>query len=171
MKTTLKILAVLVAIVGFSAASYAQTNIATADASATIKAPITISKSTNMVFGTIIPSTTGTGTVALSTTGGRTPSAGVTLVGEGASAATFAVSGEGSSEFTVAINKTTFDVTHTDGTTTMTINTFTRDPSANGTLSSGSGTVKIGATLNLAQNQKAGSYTLTDAFTVTVNYP
>ena len=65
MKTTFKILAVLVAMVGFSAASYAQSN-----ASATIITPISIAVVDHMNFGNVAASGA-LGTVVLTTDGAR----------------------------------------------------------------------------------------------------
>ena len=50
----------------------------------------------------------------------------------------------------------------------MTVNAFASTPSGTGTLTLGTATVNVGATLNVAANQTAGSYTGT--YPVTVNY-
>ena len=73
MKTTFKILAVLVAMVGFSAASYAQSN-----ASATIITPISIAVVDHMNFGNVAASGS-LGTVVLTTAGARSVTGGVSL--------------------------------------------------------------------------------------------
>jgi hypothetical protein len=53
----------------------------------------------------------------------------------------------------------------------MTVNAFTSSPSATGTLSgTGSQTLTVGATLNVAAGQAAGSYTNSTGVLVTVNY-
>jgi len=52
----------------------------------------------------------------------------------------------------------------------MTVNSFISNPSATGTLSSGSQTLQVGGTLNVAAAQAAGTYTNTTDMTVTVNY-
>lgn len=139
-----------------------------ASASATIITPITMVKGTDMNFGNI--ATNGAvGTVTLAPAGGRTTTGGVTLpITTGTvSAATFAISG--STAFTYAITlPTTINIT--SGGNTMTVNNFTSTPSATGTLTSGTETIKIGSTLNLAANQVEGAYSTTTNFPVTVNY-
>jgi len=53
----------------------------------------------------------------------------------------------------------------------MTVNAFTSSPSATGLLSSGgSQTLTVGATLNVAAGQMAGTYTNASGVPVTVNY-
>ena len=51
----------------------------------------------------------------------------------------------------------------------MTATTFTSDPSGTGTLTGGTQTLNVGATLNVAAAQPAGTY-VSGAFDVTVNY-
>ena len=53
----------------------------------------------------------------------------------------------------------------------MTVDTWTSTPSGTGTLSAGgSQTLTVGATLNVAGSQVAGTYVSGTPFTVTVNY-
>ena len=53
----------------------------------------------------------------------------------------------------------------------MTVDNFVSNPSGTGLLSaSGSQTVNVGATLNVAANQVAGTYENTTDLKVTVNY-
>jgi hypothetical protein len=152
----------------------AQSSTATANASATIVHPIAISKSTDLVFGTLAVGATG-GTVAISTGGVVTiGGAGNTISQPPANtgnptAAVFAVSGEAS--FTYAITlPTDGTVTLSDGAShTMAVNTFTSNPGTTGTLSAGgTDTLNVGATLVVGDGQAPGSYTGT--FNVTVAY-
>jgi hypothetical protein len=53
----------------------------------------------------------------------------------------------------------------------MTVNTFTSSPSVTGALSTGgTQTLTVGATLNVAAGQAAGTYTNATGVPVTVNY-
>ncbi|HCV15589.1 MAG TPA: hypothetical protein DF637_04575 [Rikenellaceae bacterium] len=170
MKTTFKILAVLVAMVGFSASSYAQSS-ATATATGTILTPIAIANAANMNFGNVASSGTA-GTVVLPPAASptRTTTGGVSLpspVGT-ISAATFTVTGNGSATYAITLPSTATTVT--SGANTMTVDAFTSSPSGTGTLTSGTQTLYVGATLNVGASQAAGEYVSGTAFTVTVNY-
>ena len=167
MKTS-KILFLGLILLGFSASAFAQVS-ATANASATIITPIAIAKSVDMNFGNIAVGTTA-GTVVLSTAGVRTKTGGVTLPATTGtvSAASFNVTGTGTSSFTITLPTS---ITLSDGAShSMTVGTFTSNPSGTGTLSSGAATVAVGGTLNVAASQVAGTYTNTSDLTVTVNY-
>ena len=165
MKTTFKILAVLVAMVGFSAASYAQST-----ASATIVTPIAIAVVNNMNFGNINAGSGGT--VVLPTTGARQATGGVTLPATTGtvSAASFTVSGQADYTYSITL-PSTVTITHSAGTETMSIGTFVSDPATTGTLNgSGTQTLNVGATLTVGSGQLAGVYTSASAFNVTVAY-
>jgi hypothetical protein len=56
------------------------------------------------------------------------------------------------------------------GANNMTVDTFTSSPETPGTLSSGTQTLTVGATLHLVVSQAAGAYTSATPFEVTVNY-
>ncbi len=168
MKTTIKILAVLVAMVGFSAASYAQS----VNASATIVTPISVTGVDDLQFGNI--NANGAGTVILSTAGLRTPSANITLPSTQGDpkAAKFTVEGQANFTFSIQL-PTTVTLNHSSGagTGTMTVGTFTSDPATTGTLDgTGKKDVLVGATLNIGASQAAGTYTSASPFTITVAY-
>ena len=176
MKTTLKILAVLVAMVGFSAASYAQTNTATATASGVILRPLTITNDVNMNFGNIASSASlGTITVAPSAAGTITASGGASVATPAGSptAAKYTLSGFESMAFTVTLP--TGDHTVKSGTNDMIVNTFTSSitgttSGGSTTLVSGAYTLYVGATLNVKASQAVGTYVSDGTFSVTVNY-
>lgn len=151
----------------FTSSVFAQAT-ATANASATIVTPISISKNSDMNFGNI--ATDGTvGTVVLSPAGGRTITGGVTLPAAAGTvtAASFTVNGSGSYTYAITLPST---LTINSGTDAMIVNDFTSTPSATGTLASGTQTITVGATLNLVASQAEGTYTSTTPFAVTVNY-
>jgi len=155
----------------FSKVSYAQqTASATAAASATIITPIAISKTADMNFGNIAVSASSGGTVILAPAGTRTTTGNVSLPATTGSpaAASFTVTGQGSYTYAITLPTT---ATLTDGAShTMTVGTFTSNPSSTGTLSSGTQTLTVGATLTVAAGQAVATYTTSSPFTVTVGY-
>jgi len=160
---------IMIIMIAVSTGAVAQES-ATASSSATIVAPIAISKSVDMSFGTVAVDATA-GTVVLAPGGTRTFTGGVTLPGTTGTvtAAAFDVTGEAG--YTYSITLPASAITLTDDTTnTMTVDTFTSTPTPTGTLTSGAETVNVGATLNLTGSQIAGTYTNTTDLTVTVNY-
>jgi hypothetical protein len=170
MKKTVIPFLIAIAIFSITSTASAQES-ATATATATIVTPISITKTVDMNFGNVAVQSTTAGTVVLSPAGVRTATGGVTLpstVGT-VTAATFTVNGQGVYTYTITLPGT--DVTLSDGAShTMTVNTFTSNPSATGTLTAGTQTLKVGATLNVGAAQAAGVYVSGTPFTVTVNY-
>ena len=169
MKKTGKIVTIAILLfLGCAGSSFAQVS-ATATASATIITPITISKTVDMNFGNVAVSGTG-GTVVLTPGGTRSLTGGVTLpvVGGTITAASFTVTG--STTYTFSISLPGSPITITSGLNTMTVGTFISDPTPTGTLSGGTATVNVGATLNVGASQAAGTYVSGTPFTVTVNY-
>lgn len=169
MKKNLLTLLAIGMIAVFSNNLMAQTTSTATDAAAayaTIIAPITITNTIDLNFGDVVD---GTGYVTLSTAGVRASDYQAfsgTQVGT-VSAASFGITGQGA--YTYAITLPTVDVTITEtGSDTMIVNAFVSDPSGTGTLSSGTDTVLVGATLNVVATQTAGLYTGT--FDVTVAY-
>ncbi len=136
----------------------------TANVDITVAAPISISASGNMDFGTMV--TTGTaGTVTVTPAGARS-SVNVDLLGGLPSAASFDVTGKGNANYSITLPSS---ATLSSGANTMTIDTFTDDAGASPKLTAGgSETFNVGATLNVGATQAAGTYSGT--FAVTVNY-
>lgn len=139
----------------------------TGTANATILAPITITANLTLEFGQIV-SGTGASVVRISTAGARSLVSGdAALSGGTFRAATFDVTGEPST--TYAITLPGGSATLTSGANTMTVDTWTSNPTPTGTLSGGgTETISVGADLNVGATQAAGSYTGT--YTVTVAY-
>jgi hypothetical protein len=163
------LLALAIIVLGFAATSFAQVT-ATASTTATIITPIAIEKDVDMNFGNIAVSPTLGGTVVLPTSGARTKTGGVTLpvVTGTVSAASFTVTGEGNSTYSITLPSSAIILTGPSG--TMTVENFVSTPSNTGTLSSGTQEVKVGATLNVSAAQAAGTYTNESGLFVTVNY-
>lgn len=143
---------------------------ATANATAIIVSPISITNTGDMNFGNVAVSAIA-GTVILAPAGTRTLTGGVTLptVTGTVTAATFDVTGTGSYTYTIALPSV--GLTLSNGSETMIVNAFTSIPSGTGALSGlGAQTINVGATLNVGANQAAGTYTSATPFDVTVNY-
>ncbi len=169
MKTTIKIFSLAIAIIGFSATSFAQVS-ATATATSTIVTPISILKTADMNFGNVAVNANA-GTVVLSHAGTRSASGGVTLPATSGTiaAAEFTVTGQAGYTYSVTLPSTATTVT--SGSNNMTVTAFTSNlAGGNGTLTNGTETLKVGATLNVGASQAAGTYISATPFTVTVNY-
>jgi len=167
MKNLIAVFAAIVLVAGLTATANAQVT-GTATGSATVITPIAIANAGNMNFGNIAVSASA-GTVVLSPASVRSITGGVTLpaVTGTVTAAAFTVTGLGSSTYSIQLPAS---YTITSGGNSMTVNAFTSTPSGTGTLSSGTQTIQVGATLNVAASQAAGSYTNATGFPVIVNY-
>ena len=141
---------------------------ATSNATATVVTPIAISNTGDLAFGKLSAGTGGT--VVVGTDGSRSVGGGnvVLLVGGAGSAATFSVTGDGSATYTITLPGSAATLTREGGAETMSVGTFTSNPSGTGTLSSGAQTVNVGGTLTVSNAQVVGSYTGT--FSVSVEY-
>jgi len=140
---------------------------ATANASATIVTPISITKVTDLNFGAIVPSTEA-GTVIVGNDNSISKTGGVTLISQLGthSAAAFTVNGAANATFYI-VPPTTVTLTKTSSTETMTVSNLYHN--ATGTLDgTGAEAFNVGATLAVAASQVAGVYTGT--FDVTVAY-
>ena len=172
MKNLVKAIVTAGVVLGCTSSSFAQAT-ATASASATIITPISISKTADMNFGNVAVSATIAGTAILAPAGTRTTggAGGVTLpatVGT-VTAASFNVTGQATYTYAITLPSGTINIT--SGANTMGLTAFTSSPSATGLLSAGgTQTLTVGATLNVAAAQPAGSYTNATAVPVTVNY-
>lgn len=170
MKQIIKFLAIAVVMLAFAGTVQAQTATATSNAAAVIIAPLSITNTSGLHFGTIMRSGA-LGTVSIATDGVRTSGGGVTLsaLAPVHSVATFDVEGESGNDVIITLPAST---TITNGAVTMTVDNFVSNPvagPANPVTLTGVATVlRVGATLNVAAGQASGAYTGT--FVVTVNY-
>ena len=140
---------------------------ATANATAFIAAPITITKVTDLQFGGYISGIGGT--VTISTVGARTSSGPIPLSNTlyPVGVASFTLTGAPNYVYTITLPGPT--VLAGAGGSNMNVTTFVSNPSATGTLSAGgTSTLTVGGTLTLSGNQTPGTYTGT--FAVTVSY-
>jgi hypothetical protein len=146
-----------------------------AETHAYIVAPISILKTADLNFGSIVPNTTA-GTVVIapagtrSFTGGPTGYVGATAITP--TAASFTVTGEKGASFSIVVTNPFFDLTHSTTSDVMTVNNIVTLPSGTSTLDGTTGTrvINVGATLEVDAAQEPGTYTNTDALEITVTY-
>jgi hypothetical protein len=168
MKTNRYILFLILALFGASIGSYAQST-ATANISATIVTPITISKVQDMNFGDMSV-VSGQGSVTLSpAANSRLASGGVELMdATNVSFASFKVSGAIGATFSISLPQS--PVLLSNGESTMTVSEFTSTPTATSGLTNGTKSILVGATLHVNGSQALGTYQSVAPFPVTVNY-
>lgn len=169
MKRTIKFLVIAGAIAGSIPCAQAQVS-ATASVTATIVNPITITKTADLRFGNVAVLSSTAGTVDITPAGVRSPGGGVTLPATTGTVggASFTIAGE--SGYTYAITLPTDPLDITSGANTMTVTAFVSSPANTGTLTGGTETLRVGATLNVDAGQPTGTYTSETPFTVEVNY-
>jgi hypothetical protein len=127
----------------------------------------------NMNFGSLSENGLG-GTLILSTAGGRTPGGGVNSFGAGALQGVVKITAASGVPLEVSLAATKYMVTHTTaGANKMTVDSFKLGAGSVGgiltkTLAGTTGTVPVGARLNVAGGQLSGNYL--GSFTVNVTY-
>jgi len=164
MKRLLLILSLI--ILSFSTEGMAQAT-ATFTASVTIIQPIGITNTANMNFANLDAKSGGA--VILSPDNTRMSQGGVELTdGNTVSAATFEVIGQAG--FTYSITLPNSDHVLTNGTDNIIIRDFTSSLQDEGSLASGSQTLRVGASLDINPNQTPGNYTSPGGFNISVNY-
>ncbi len=169
MKTSGKILALGIMMVMFASGSFAQVT-ATANASAQILTPISITKRFDMNFGNLAVNATA-GTILLTPAGSRSATGGVTFLNGNSgtvTAASFEVTGLAGATYSITLPAGPTIISYSGN--DMTVDTWTSDPTPTGTLTGGSEYVNVGATLHVPPSSPAGVYTSATPFEVTVNY-
>src|SRR5665811_404707 len=141
------------------------------DSSATVITPITISKTVDMNFGSLVSTVAG-GAIVLPTTGVRTGDAAILAGPTGSpTAASFTVTGETDYTYGITLPAAPFDVSNSDTTAaTMPVGTFVSLPDGTGALALGTQTLLVGATITLGATQASGVYTNATEMIVTVMY-
>lgn len=145
---------------------------ATASGSATIIQPISASATAPLAFGTIVkPTDASTATVSVDNSGTRSITGSAAALGS-ATAAGFAIVGEGGSSYTVSVPSS---IDLVAGTNTLVVTTTNN--STGGGILGGAGasigttqtnTFGVGGSFNISNGTASGAYTGT--FTVTANY-
>jgi hypothetical protein len=168
MKNVTKILAASAfALIISNGNAFAQSAEASASASASIISPLAIAQVADMQFGNVAGCSSPS-TVLLAVDGSRSVGSGCAVLTAGTSAAAeFAVSG--AADNTYAITLPASIQISDGGSNEMTVDSFVSNPSGTGTLDgAGNQSLQVGATLNLAADQPAGSYS--GSFNVSVIY-
>ena len=170
MKKLMKCFTILFTMLLFALSTFAQST-ATANVTATILQPITISKTIDMNFGNASVSAA-LGTIILNPLSSRSASGGVLFLTSAPgtiTAASFTVTGYANATYTITLPLIATTVKF--GGNTMLVDNWTSSPTATGLLNgTGDQTLNVGATLHVAGNQAVGVYAQTVPFSVTVNY-
>jgi len=179
MKTSLKIFALGLVLVGFGMNVNAQSGTSTLStggtAAANVVKALTMAQSTPMDFGTFAGLAGATSTVVLATSGSRSAST-ADIVGGNGVAGEFLLTGQSGSLVSITMPTSVTNLIGTGaavGGDNMTITATTgwitdQANLASVTLTGGSITLKVGATLNVGIDQKVGPYAGT--YTISVNY-
>jgi hypothetical protein len=139
--------------------------VGTATASATVVAPIVVSKTADLSFGRFAIGAGGT--ITISTSGVRTASGVVPSADASAmTAAKFVVTGSKDATYSITHGGST-SLSRTSGSETMLLTKFSDLTAANatagtvtsGTLTTGTQSIYVGGTLTVAANQAVGDYT------------
>lgn len=154
---------------GYAASVVAATT--TGSATAVIVAPISVAPNgTNVLsFGDISPNTATPGTVTVGPGGTVTAFSGVGLAGGIVDFGGFNVTGCNGCAFVVTVPAVASTLTGVTFGATMTVDTWTSTDSGPNLSGTGTGTVNVGATLNVGANQTADTYNGT--YVLTVDYP
>lgn len=147
---------------------------ATAAGAATVVAPITLVKTTDLAFGSIVRPSLGTNIVTVDATSGVRSVSGsgdAALASSLASSrATYSVGGEGGAAFTITV-PSSFTLTRTGGVETLpvTLSASAQSGALGGSTGAiGSTSFSVGGSLPLSSSTVAGDYT--GVFNVTVGY-
>ena len=171
MKIRNKLFVTALVVLGSASYSFAQVS-ANADVFATIVAPLSITKTVDMNFGNVAISSAFGGTVVLDPTGSRSTSGGTSLLPASSGtvgAASFQVTGEVGLTYDITLPGGPVDLTDGVG-NFMSVSDFVSTPTPTGTLTGGSQTINVGATLYVSANQTSGNYASVAPLVVTVNY-
>jgi len=168
------IAAAAVALTAVAAPALAQSASTTGSGSITVIRPLTITKTADLKFGTVVRPGTGSGSVAVSAAGARSVTGGVVGLSSGdtPAAAAFTVAGEGGQSVSVTIPATFSMANGSDTLTVTTTNSLTGSAAtqtlSNALGSAGSLAFNVGGSVPVASTTATGAYTGT--FTVSAAY-
>ena len=166
MKTITLITAFIFASVLSNQANAQNSATGTANAAVTLITPISITKVTDLEFGTFVASTS-PGTITMTPAGSVSAAGGVTQINGGSiSAAAFTVAGEADQTYSITLP----GAVSLNGTLegdALSLDGFTSTPDVSGVIGTDA-TISVGGTLTVPANSKADIYTGT--FDVVVNY-
>ena len=166
-------------LMGASSSAHAQASASQSTTSTvTIFRPITLTKNTDLSFGTVVRPIAGSGTVTISETdGARSLSGSGALLNTGApntqasaGRATYTVNGEGGQSFSITVPPS-FNMTRTGGSETITVvltPTSTTGLLSNALGQAGTASFGVGGQIPIDSSTAGGAYS--GAFTTTVAY-
>jgi hypothetical protein len=160
-----KMIAGVAALLSIAATAPAYAATADAGSGAKIVAPLEISRTADLYFGTIAPSTSVADSVVVSSGGDRKCGPALTCLTADHTAAAFAVTGEADAFYTISLPREI--VIANDNGTTMRVSAFDGSKSG-GQLLRGEDSFTVGGMLDVAARQEAGKYV--GSFTVAVEY-
>lgn len=167
------------ATLGFATCAHAQASAtSTTSASATIFRPITLTKTSDLRFGTIVRPASGSDTVTINATDGARDLATNNAVAltsgthQPPTRATFNVAGEGGQAFSITV-PASFNMTRSGGSETIAIALTASATSGTltgtlGNASSGSATFGVGGSMPVTSSTASGAYS--GSFITTVSY-
>jgi hypothetical protein len=133
--------------------------------------PITLTKNSDLSFGTVVRPTTGTNTITIDATTGaisKTGAGDAALAASTSGRATYSVGGEGAQTFAIS-TPATFNMTSGANSLTVTLASSSATGTISGSLgSAGTATFGVGGSFPVSNTQASGNYTGT--FTTTVTY-
>jgi hypothetical protein len=168
-----RLISIVAVSTALAAPAFAQS--ATGSGSITILRPLTLTKNTDLRFGTVVRPSTGSGTAVISAAGARSVTGGVAALSSGDTpqSARFTLNGEGGQSVSLTI-PATFAITNPDADTltVTTSNDLTGSAAAqslsNAIGAAGSLVVNVGGSVPVAATTATGLYTGT--FTVSAAY-
>ena len=165
-----KVIIIAAVLLGITTTSFAQLFDA-ASSKATIVADLSVSKQTDLDFGSIYANAAA-GTVIKTATlaGSRTTTGGVHLGSDNGSTASFLISGSNTDQILVTY-PSTITLTKSVGVTMSYVPAGSVASGSKITLAGGTATLWIGGTLAVAASQAAGVYSNAADLKVTVTYP
>ncbi|WP_395945800.1 DUF4402 domain-containing protein [Brevundimonas sp.] len=165
----------VVAISVFAAPAFAQSSASTTGSgSITVIRPLTITKTADLKFGTVVRPASGSGTAVVSAAGARSVTGGVVGLASGdtPAAAAFTVAGEGGQSVSVTIPASFSMANGSDTLTVTTSNSLTGSAASqvlsNALGSAGSLAFTVGGSVPVASTTTTGAYT--GSFTVSAAY-
>lgn len=166
--------AAVLALTAVAAPVMAQSASTTGSGSITVIRPLTLTKTADLKFGTVVRPATGSGTAVISAAGARSVTGGVVGLssGDAPAAAAFTVAGEGGQSVSVTVPASFSMANGTDTLVVTTSNSLTGSAASqtlsNALGSAGSLAFTVGGSVPVASTTATGAYTGT--FTVSAAY-
>lgn len=166
--------AAVLALTAVAAPALAQSASTTGSGSITVIRPLTVTKTADLKFGTVVRPATGSGTAVISAAGARSVTGGVVGLssGDAPAAAAFTVAGEGGQSVSVTVPASFSMANGTDTLVVTTSNSLTGSAASqtlsNALGSAGSLAFTVGGSVPVASTTATGAYTGT--FTVSAAY-